>query len=226
MPRTLLLAALSCALSAQMPQEPARILYFRAVPADARQGEPVTLEWSATGTEQVVLDPPGLPFPAQGSLPWVVVKERAVFWLHASNLRGSQSAPLVLDPRPAPVQEPAAPLPGLPGVAAGPLQAPPPGPGPAQREWWIQFAVLWDPRNLERLQRELQRRTGITPVLQPVEVPGSPGPGTRVRMGPFADGETALAFLERRRQPMRALHLRPMVISDGPPVKVLARMAP
>ena len=227
MARALVLAVLPCVLFAQMPPEPARIVYFRAVPANARLGEPVTLQWSATGTEQVVLDPPGQPFPAQGSLPRVVVKERAVFWLHAANLRGSQSAPLVLDPPPAPARDPAPPLPGLPKVATVPLPAPASAwPGLAAKEWWIQFAVLSNPRNVARLRRNLKRRAGISPRLWPMAAPGSAGTATSVRIGPYRDPQAAVALLKRMHRRMRALHLRPVVIRDGPPVQVLARMAP
>jgi hypothetical protein len=228
MARSLLLAFLPGVLSAQMPTEPARIVYFRAVPANARQGEPVTLQWSATGTEQVVLDPPGQPFPAQGSLAWVVVKERAVFWLHAANLRGSQSAPLVLDPPPALAREPMPPLPGLPKAAPLPLPQRPAAalPGLAAKEWWIQFAVLSNPRNVARLRRNLELRAGITPRLWPMAAPGSTAPATSVRIGPYTDPQAAVALLKRMHHRMRALHLRPVVIWDGPPVQVLARMAP
>jgi hypothetical protein len=124
----------------------------------------------------------------QGSRAWVVVKERAVFWLHASNLRGSQSAPLVLDPPPAPAKDPAPPLPSLPKVAAVPLPPRPASarPGLAAKGWWIQFAVLSNPRNVARLRRNLKRmhRRMRALHLRPVVIWDGPPVQVLARMAP------------------------------------------
>lgn len=93
-----------------LAEEPARIQVFMAMPAAVRRGSPVTLEWSATGTDRVKLEPLGVQLPAKGSLSHPLIG-RTTFWLSAVNDWGGQTLPVVVDilpdepppPRPATV---------------------------------------------------------------------------------------------------------------------------
>ena len=160
--RHLLLSLLPCLLSAQVLPEPAHIQTFQTTAKAVRRGGTVTLRWSATGADQVRLDPLGLILPAKGELTHLVTG-RTVYWLHITNAAGGQSAPLVVDLLP---EEPAtavtpAPLlvapvlpPELPRLAALPPvaqpQARPPQVAPSQVPLLPVALAATTPRRLVR----------------------------------------------------------------------------
>lgn len=119
--RRFLIPLLPCLLCAETPQ-PARIQVFQATATAVRKGEPVTLRWSVAGADKVRLEPLGLVLPPQGEMTQPVTA-RSVYWLHAANLWGGQSLPLVVDVLPE--------APAAPGVDPAPIPAPAAGPQPS-----------------------------------------------------------------------------------------------
>jgi hypothetical protein len=239
--RRILLSFLPCLLSAQALPGPAHVQTFQATAPAVRRGTTVTLRWNVTGTDQVRLDPVGLILPAKGEITHVVMG-RTIYWLHANNAAGGQSAPLVVDvlpeetltPAPAlllPAQAPVPPEPprlaALPPVPA--LQAPLPAVVPTARiprrvarrlhnarPFWIQFAALVSPRGAARLQRSLLHLASAdsTTLVRPRR---SGRPYHLVRMGPFATPEGARMRLEELAPAVKALRVRPIIVQGPPP---------
>jgi hypothetical protein len=221
----LLLVSLSSVLWSQVPQEPAHIRFFKAVPDTVPRGGTVTIRWSATGVDRVRLEPLGLELPAEGEMNWPV-QGRCVFWLNAVNLSGGQSAPLVVDFRPEPIQVQPPQLP--PPTAQPPSFQPPqlalaaqarprhgaaPARHPAQGRAWIQLAVMTSPRYSARLRRRLARLPGIALTPSPW---GSQASARRevLRAGPFRSLGAARYRLRLLEPRLAALHLKPLVILD------------
>ena len=125
--RIALLSLLPSLLCAQLPPEPASIQVFQATAQAVRRGGTVTLRWSVAGTDRVRLEPLGQDLPSRGELTQPV-NGRTVFWLHATNLRGGQSMPLVVELLP---DDQA--FPNLNGVQPLPAVAPPVPAAPASR---------------------------------------------------------------------------------------------
>jgi len=214
-----------------LAEEPARIQVFQAMPTSVRRGAPVTLEWSATGTDRVKLEPLGVHLPAKGSLSHPLIG-RTTFWLSAVNDWGGQTLPVVVDvlpdepppPRPAivpptqpPVQppdKPPVPVP-IPKVAKLPAM---PAPSAQAGTVWIQFAALSAPASVARLQGDLRRTAGIEAVLSDVADPQNPGRTLqRVRLGPFATPRAAKARLQELKPRLAGLALKPYVDRGGDP---------
>lgn len=242
--RTLILSLLPCVLCAAAPQEPAHIQVFQATAAAVRKGAPVTLRWSVSGTDKVRLEPLGLVLPAQGEMTQPVTG-RAVYWLHAANLWGGQSLPLVVEVLP---EEPAAPALGLPTpvLATVPDPAPPaPAPQPAALPvpagaTGLQtrpLAVAARPQrrlvrrsnprrawiqfaagtNLRSI-RKLQRhlqRNAAVPATLTARARRAGMPMQLVRTGPFPSVAAARQRLQELAPLMAAMNLKPIVVS-GP----------
>ncbi|BDU74449.1 SPOR domain-containing protein [Mesoterricola silvestris] len=225
--KRILLSLLPCLLAAQTV--PAHIDAFQATARAVRRGGTVTLRWSATGVDQVRLDPLGLILPAKGEITHLV-SGRTVYWLHVTNGAGGQSVPLVVDLVP---EEPA-PLPPVPSILS-PLMpperprmaalpdVPAPAPGVAlpppdraahpqgARTVWIQFAATVSSRGASRLQRTLLRTAATESTLQ-VRHRRSGRPFQLVRSGPFPSVQAARQHLLGLSRAMKALGIRPMVI--------------
>lgn len=236
--RRLLLSLVPCLLTAQALPGPAHIQTFQATAKAVRKGATVTLRWSATGVDQVRLDPIGLILPAQGEVTHLVTG-RTVYWLHVSNSAGGQSAPLVVDVLPeegAPLVPPAPLLPvlppELPRLAAQTPVPPPQGPvlpvalpappvrrharrhGP--RHAWIQFAATVSPQGAARLQRNLQRVAATDSTLL-VRNRRAGRPYQLVRNGPFPSVQAAQLRLQELAPAMQALKISPIIVV-GPPL--------
>jgi len=231
--RAILLSLLPCILCAQVPPEPAHIQVFQASAAGVRKGGTVTLRWSVAGADRVRLEPLGQDLPARGEITQPITG-RTVFWLHANNLRGGQSIPLVVEllpddpafpnlngiqPPPAPVQLPAAPAfqpAPMPALAAQPPAAPPKrrvvrrtGPRPA----WIQFAAMTSGRSLRRLQRNLLRVAATEAGLWPSA--RRSGPRLQfVRSGPYPSVQAARLRLRELAPMMASLGVEPIIITS------------
>jgi hypothetical protein len=198
----LILATSLC--GAQLPQDPARIQIFEAVPRFVKAGEAVELRWSATGTEQVRLEPLEQFFPPVGQVIYVP-RERTVFWLHATNARGGQSIPVVVEILPATTDS-------GPWVGAR-SEHPQPRVVPSEQGIWIQLAALADTTNAERLNLDVSRRTGLKVVLSEIEPPDQPGLVLhRLRIGPFASIREARSRLRSLQPKLRILRLKPIVV--------------
>ena len=237
--RPLLLSFLPCLLVAQVVHEPAHIQTFQTTAKTVRRGGTVTLRWSATGTDQVRLDPLGLILPAKGEITHLVTG-RTIYWLHATNATGGQSVPLVVDLLPEePV--PAAPAPPLPVVPVVPPELPrlaslapvlpPPAPAlpvampapPARhaarrhlaRRAWIQFASTVSIKGAARLQRNLQRVAATESTLV-VRNRRSGRPYQVLRYGPFPTVRAAELRLRELAPSMQALKINPIIVV-GPP---------
>lgn len=231
--RHLLVSLMSCLLCAQVPPEPARIQVFQATATGVRKGGTVTLRWSVVGADRVRLEPLGQELPARGEITQPV-NDRTVFWLHANNLRGGQSVPLVVellpdDPAfpnlngiqpPAPVQPPAVPvlLPApMPALATRPPAAPPKRRAARRagaRPAWIQFAAMVNPRHLRRLQKNLLRAAATQASLWPVTRRSGP-PMQLVRSGPYPTVQAARARLRELAPLMASLRLQPIIITHA-----------
>ncbi|WP_306600614.1 SPOR domain-containing protein [Geothrix sp. 21YS21S-2] len=216
-----------------LAEEPARIQVFMAMPAVVRRGSPVTLTWSATGTDRVKLEPLGVQLPSKGTLNHALIG-RTTFWLSAVNAWGGQTLPVVVDvlpdepPSPPPAIAPPTPPPVQPPVqppaksaASSPVPAPVPKvakpsamPAPPAEAGaiWIQFAALSAPASIARLQGDLRRAAGIETVLSDVADPQVPGLTLkRVRLGPFATPRAAKARLQELKPRLAGLALKPYV---------------
>jgi len=240
-PRVLIL--LCTAGGCILAEEPARIQVFMAMPAVVRRGNPVTLSWSATGTDRVKLEPLGVELPSKGSLHHALIG-RTTFWLSAVNAWGGQTLPVVVDvlpdeppppqpaiapPPPPPVQSPVPPPvqspvpPPVKSAAKSPVPAPvpkvaKPAPPAEAGAIWIQFAALSAPASIARLQGDLRRAAGIETVLSDVADPQDPGLTLkRVRLGPFATPRAAKARLQELKPRLAGLALKPYVDRDGDP---------
>jgi len=231
--KRLLLAFLPCLLSAQTVPGPARIQTFQTTAKAVRRGGTVTLRWSATGADQVRLEPLGLILPAKGEITHLVTG-RTIYWLHADNAAGGQSMPLVVELLP---EEPAtagprwAAPPELPKLVDLPPVLPPRAPAlpaPAAvhqarrvarrhgpRHAWIQFAATVSPKVAARLQRDLQRvaTTGSTLVVRNRR---SGRPFHLIRNGPFPSVQAARLRLLELAPALRALNISPIILV-GPP---------
>lgn len=233
--KRLLLPFLPCILAAQTLPEPAHIQIFQTTAKSVRKGGTVTLRWSATGAEQVRLDPLGLILPAKGEITHLVTG-RTVYWLHVTNTAGGQSVPLVVDllPEEAPSIVPAAPSPvpplmppDLPKLAVlPPVQALPTLPvalppvvrvarRTGQRRVWIQFAATVSPKGAARLQRTL-RRVAATDATVTVRNRRSGRPFQLLRNGPFPSVQAARLRLQELATAMQALNMKPIIVF-GPP---------
>ena len=235
--RKVILAFLPTLLCAQLPPEPAHIQLFKASAAAVRKGETVTLRWSVAGADRVRLEPLGQDLPARGELTQPV-NDRTIFWLQATNLKGGQSIPLVVellpddpafpnlngilaspaaaDPAPAPPRIPFAPSPAL--VSPIPVLAAQPkrrrihrsGPRPA----WIQFAAMINPRYIRKLQMNLLRVAATEASLWP-RARRSGAPMQFIRSGPFTTTEDARRRLRELAPVLASMQLRPIIIT-GP----------
>ena len=202
--RPLVFTLMTSLLSAQLPQDPARIQVFEATLSTVRAGEAVELHWSATGTDRIRLEPLDQDFPPVGSATYKV-KERTVFWIHASNMRGGQSVPLVVEIMP----EESPSLRAQSGNNEG-SRTPPP-----LDRIWIQFAALADTGNTERLNKELSQFTGSKVARFDTNDPGHPGQRLhRLRMGPFSSIREARKRLRSLQSRLRSLHIQPIVVVD------------
>ena len=242
--KRILLSLLPCLLSAKVVPGPAQIQSFQTTAKAVRRGGTVTLRWSATGADQVRLDPIGLILPAKGELTHLVTG-RTVYWLHVTNAAGGQSAPLVVDllpeePAPTVPTVPAGPLPmpsalpqSLPRLAelppALPLQAtvlpvatPPRHVGKrlATRRVWIQFATTVSTRGAARLQRSLQRVAATDATVQ-MRNRRAGRPFQLIRSGPFPSVQAARLRLQELAPAMRALRIKPMIVLGPPQPMVL-----
>ncbi|WP_306598934.1 hypothetical protein [Geothrix sp. 21YS21S-2] len=226
--KRILLSLLPCLLAAQTV--PAHIEAFQTTAKAVRRGGTVTLRWSATGVDQVRLDPLGLILPAKGEITHLVTG-RTVYWLHVTNGAGGQSAPLVVDllpeePVPAPPPTPApsvlppmmplerprlAALPAVPSSPAPVLRVALPLPHHAPRAVWIQFAATVSPRGAARLQRTLLR-TAATESSLVVRHRRAGRPYQLVRSGPFPSVQAARLHLQGLAPAMKALRIRPIVV--------------
>jgi hypothetical protein len=217
---------------------------FQATAKAVRVGGTVTLRWTATGTDQVRLEPLGVILPAKGEITHVVTG-RTIYWLHVANASGGQSAPLVVDVLPEETVAPAPAL-GLPAAPAG-LPVPPAGlpepprlaalppvpkalvlpvalPTPSNRRVakrhgarpvWIQFAATVSLRGAARLQRSLQHvASADSTVLARSRRSGRPY--QLVRTGPFATVDEARLRMAELAPFMKALRIRPIIVL-GPP---------
>jgi len=236
-----LLVFLPCLLTAQALPGPAHIQTFQTTAKAVKRGGSVTLSWSATGADQVRLDPLGLILPAKGELTHLVTG-RMVYWLHVTNASGGQSAPLVVDllPEEAAPSLPAPSLPALPAaqpvlpaltpeaprlakLPAVPLQAPvlpvalPMAPPRrlarrhGPRHVWIQFAVTVSAKGAARIQRNLQRVAATDSTLQ-VRTRRSGRPYHLVRNGPFPSVQAARLRLQELAPVMQALNMKPIIV--------------
>jgi hypothetical protein len=225
--RRLLLSFLPCLLAAQAVPEPARIQAFQTTAKAVRRGGAVTLRWSATGADQVRLDPLGLILPAKGELTHLVTG-RTVYWLHVTNAAGGQSAPVVVDLLP---EEPALALPPPPAPPELPrLAALPPAHRHARRRGprraWIQFAATVSPQGAERLRRNLQRVAAMDATLL-ARARRAGRPYQLVRTGPFPSVQVARLRLEALAPAMQALNLKPIiVVGPAPATTYLASAGP
>jgi hypothetical protein len=241
--KSLLVSLLPCLLSAQAVPGPARIQVFQSTAKAVPRGASVTLRWSATGADQVRLEPLGLILPAKGEITHTVTG-RTIYWLHATNAAGGQSVPLVVDllpEAPAPAA-PAAPLPVLPVLPALPPEpprlarlAPVPSPKalvpqvaahPARRlarrqgprRVWIQVAATVSARGAARLRRKLQRVAATDPTLL-IRNRRSGRPLRLLRYGPFPSLQVARLRLQALAPAWQAMHLKPLIVF-GPPQPV------
>lgn len=228
--KSLALAFVPCLLSAQAVPGPAAIQSFQATAKAVRKGGAVTLRWSATGTDQVRLEPLGLILPAKGELTHVVTG-RMVYWLHVSNAVGGQSVPLVVDLVPeatVPAVPPIPVVPEAPKLASLPPIQPPPLPvalpAPSTRRQaryagtrrvWIQFAATVSPRGAARLQRTLLRIAGMDAAVL-VRNRRSGRPFRLIRTGPFPSRQAARLRLQELASAMQALKMKPILVF-GPP---------
>lgn len=239
-----LLPLLPCLLAAQTV--PAHIDAFQATAKAVARGGSVTLRWSATGVDQVRLDPLGLILPAKGELTHLVTG-RTVYWLHVTNGAGGQSTPLVVDvlpeaPVPAPAPVPSMlPLPQVPS-ALPPLTAPerprlaalptvPSSAAPvlrvalplaeagARRPGSRTVWIQYAATVSTRGAARLQRsllRTAATPSTLLVRNRRSGRPFQLVRSGPFPTVRAARQHLQSVAPAMKALGIKPIVVL-GPP---------
>ncbi len=211
---------LSAALGILLADEPARIEAFTAMPAAVRRGSPVTLAWTATGTDRVKLHPLGVELPAKGSISHPLIG-RTTFWLSAVNVWGGQTLPVVVDvlpdePAPAPIAPPppvhTVPPPAPVRLAPPPVPAPTPSLVPQAGSIWIQFAALSLPEGIARLQEDLRRAAGLATTLSAVPDPRDPRRTLqRVRLGPFATPHAAKARLQELQPRLAGLGLKPYV---------------
>jgi hypothetical protein len=236
--RIALLSLLPSLLCAQLPPEPASIQVFQATAQAVRRGGTVTLRWSVAGTDRVRLEPLGQDLPSRGELTQPV-NGRTVFWLHATNLRGGQSMPLVVELLPddqafpnlngvQPLPAVAPPVPAAPALLHVPIPAlaalPPKrrlvrrsGPRPA----WIQFAAMVNPRYIGKLQRKLLRTAATEATL--VSKPRRSGaPMQFIRSGPFTNVQAARRRLRELAPVMASLQLRPIIITGPGPLNAPA----
>lgn len=205
--RSLAFALMTSLLCAQLPQNPARIQVFEATPKAVKAGEPVELRWSATGADWIRLEPPGKEFPPTGHVTYVP-RERTVFWIHASNLRGGQSVPLVVEMIP----EAAPSLPAQAGTGEEPRT---PASGPPPGGIWIQFAALANTGNAESFGKEMSRLTGTKVMRFDIDDPDHPGQTLhRLRMGPFPSAREARMRLRSLQPKLRSFHIKPFVAID------------
>jgi len=226
-----LLALLPCLLTAQTIQEPAHIQAFQTTAKAVHRGATVTLRWSATGAEQVRLDPLGLILPAKGEITHMVTG-RTVYWLHITNAVGGQSVPLIVDLLP---DEPALAVPAVPLLV--PPELPrltdlPPVPAaeapavpvalstpPARRlarrrgprRVWIQFATTVSSKGAARLKRNLQRIAATDTTLL-VRNRRTGRPFHLIRTGPFPSLQAARLRLQELTPAMQALNIKPIII--------------
>jgi hypothetical protein len=231
--RRLLLSFLPCLLSAQAVPGPAHIQTFQTTAKAVRRGGTVTLRWSATGADQVRLEPLGLVLPAKGEITHTVTG-RTIYWLHVTNASGGQSVPLVVDLLPedmAPAGPRWAGPPELPRLADLPPVLPPqtpvlpvPAAAPparrlarrhAPRRAWIQFAATVSPRGAARLQRDLQRVATTRSTLV-VRHRRKGRPFQMIRTGPFPSAQAARLRLLELAPALQALNITPIIVV-GPP---------
>ncbi|MDR3671870.1 MAG: hypothetical protein P4L36_13565 [Holophaga sp.] len=239
--KRLLIPLLPCLLSAQVVPGPARIQVFQTTAKAVRKGSTVTLRWSATGADQVRLEPLDLILPARGEITHTVTG-RTVYWLHVSNATGGQSVPLVVDLLP---EESAPAIPTIPAgppmvpIAAAPerpkLAALPPSPSPqapalpaaparrmarhrGTRRVWIQFAATASTKGAARLRWKLKRVAATESTLQ-VRNRRSGRPLQLVRNGPFPSVQAARLRLRELAPAMQAMGIRPIILF-GPPQPV------
>ena len=207
--KTLSFILVSSLLSAQLPKDPARIQVFEAIPRIAKAGEPVELHWSASGTERVRLEPQDQDFPPDGRVT-IVPRERTVFWLHASNVWGGQSLPLVVDILP----EGGLVDPSRRSMNEGTGDSMALSP-PASSGIWIQLAALAEASGADNLAKEVLRRTGIKVARFEFEDPEVPGRILhRVRIGPWSSIHEAKTRLRSLQAKLRPLQLKPFVAVD------------
>jgi len=204
---------LASVLGAQQALAPARIRTFLAIPSAAQAGETLELRWSVTGTDTVRLEPWNQEFPSEGRVTYVL-KERTIFWLHASNALGGQSLPLAVELLPTPAGATLAPV-------AEPAPPSPIKPATAERQRaesggaWIQFAALAEQDRVTALLQDLEEITGGDLAVFEIPDPGLPGRTLqRVRMGPFRTVGEARARLRQLQPKLRRLRLRPIVATD------------
>jgi hypothetical protein len=234
--KRILLTFLPCILTAQIIPEPAHIQVFQTTAKAVHRGATVTLRWSATGAEQVRLEPLGLVLPAKGEITHRVTS-RIVYWLHVTNGVGGQSVPLVVDLLP---DEPALAVPAVPPVAppdwprladlspVPPSQAPALPPPPARRlarrrgprRVWIQFAATVSTKGAAKLKRNLKRLAATDSTLL-VRNRRTGRPFQLIRSGPFHSLQAARLRLQELAPAMQAMKIKPIIIF-GPPQPVAA----
>lgn len=205
--RLLPITLMTSLLWAQMPDHPARIKVFEASSKRVNAGDIVELRWAAMDADNVRLDPPGQDFPSVGKMAYMP-KGRTVFWLFASNLRGGQSIPLIVEV--IPPKTPVVPVPPrrreIPKAAPHPL-----GPGGI----WIQFAACETLPRAQDLQKTLSRLLGKEIKLFEIKDPEHPGQTLhRVRVGPFPSFKEARKILREIQPQVRPMGLKPIVADD------------
>jgi hypothetical protein len=191
-------------LGAQLPGDPARIQRFEATPTTVNAGEPVELRWVATGTESIRLDPPDQEFPPTGHFTFVPMA-RTVFWIHASNTRGGQSIPLVVEVIPKEV---------VPLAVQNPVEN---LANPVARSGgiWIQLAALADAGSAEHVRKEVLRLTGDKVELFDIDDPDHPGQTLhRLRIGPFSSKQEARKRILTLQPKIRSMRVKPFVAVD------------
>lgn len=177
---------LAAALTVPLPPHAAKLV----VAADRQQvqaGEIVQITWSATGAEEVLLEPLGQHLPAQGRT-ILRPETTTTYWFSVVNLAGGETRPLtitVIGGSPAPAQP-----------APAPVEASVQAPAPGAIQAWVQVLATTKREDAQRLLEELSQRCPERPVM--LEVPNHSGPGTlfRVRFGPYESAKEARQHLK------------------------------
>jgi hypothetical protein len=245
--RIVLLSLLPCLLCAQFPPEPAHIQVFQATAPAVRRGGTVTLRWSVAGADRVRLEPLGQDLPARGELTQSI-NGRTIFWLHATNLRGGQSKPLVVEllpddqafpnlngaqslpvvvaPVPAAPAAPPAPIPALAAPALLPtpipaLVAQPPKRRQIRRSGPRPAWIQFAAMVNPRYISKLQRnllRVAATEASLWAKARRSGAPMQFIRSGPFADVQAARRQLRELAPVLASMQLRPIIITGRAPL--------